>query len=55
MKLLTYNEWRAIGYQVKRGAHSYQRNAKGQPVYDREQVEEKEDFDRREQLRFDRD
>lgn len=45
MKALTYDAWQAIGYQVKRGEKSQLVN--GQRVFTRDQVEERDDFDRR--------
>lgn len=34
----TYDEWRALGYQVQRGEHSYARGPQGQALFGPEQV-----------------
>lgn len=38
MKKLTYAGWREIGYNVKAGEESIARNARGEPVFSRDQV-----------------
>jgi len=48
MKMKTYDDWRAAGYQVKRGAISQGRDKEGKALFCRKQVEERRDFDRRE-------
>lgn len=48
MKLKTYDDWRDAGYQVKKGERAAQRDTKNRPVFSREQVEERNDFDRKE-------
>lgn len=55
MKAKTYEQWKEIGYQVKRGERSTMRDAQGRPLFTREQVEESRDFDTRNGLRFERD
>lgn len=55
MKVLTYDEWRALGYQVRRGEKASGRNAQGKTTFTRDQVEEREDFDRQNNLQFERD
>lgn len=40
MKKLTYAGWREIGYQVKAGEESTSRNAAGEPVFSRDQVDD---------------
>ena len=54
MRALTYDEWRDLGYQVRKGEKSSGRNAQRQPTFTRHQVEEREDFDRQNDLRFER-
>lgn len=44
MKALTYDEWKAAGYQVMKGEKSTGRNKKGQATFTREQVQEAEDL-----------
>lgn len=54
MKALTYDEWRDLGYQVLKGEKASGRNASGKCTFTRDQVEEREDFDRQNDLRFER-
>lgn len=40
MKALTYDTWKAAGYQVRKGEKASGRNAKGEPTFTRDQVED---------------
>jgi hypothetical protein len=55
MKALTYDEWKDLGYQVRRGEKANGRNLQGKATFNRDQVEEREDFDRQNNLQFERD
>ncbi len=44
MKPLTYDEWRAAGYHVRKGQHSHTTNKQGEPTFTRDQVEETRSF-----------
>jgi hypothetical protein len=46
MKAKSYNDWRAIGYQVKRGEKATGKDRAGAPTFTRDQVEETRAFDR---------
>lgn len=46
MKAKTYDEWREIGYQVRKGEKATGRDPKtGKPTFTRDQVEESRRFD----------
>lgn len=53
MKALTYDDWRDLGYQVRKGEKASSRNPQGKALFTRDQVEEREDFDRQNGLCFD--
>lgn len=55
MKDGTYDEWLERGYHVKRGEKATGHNQKGQATFKRSQVEEDDNFDRRNSLRYERD
>lgn len=55
MKALTYDDWRALGYQVRKGEKASGRNPQGKTTFTRDQVEERDDFDRQNNLQFERD
>lgn len=43
MKDKTYDEWRQLGYQVRKGEKATGRNKKLEPTFTREQVDERFD------------
>lgn len=53
MKFKTYEEWRELGYQVRRGEKSQFMD--GRCVFSREQVDERDDFDKRNGFRFEKE
>jgi len=55
MKDETFEDWKILGYRVKRGEKATGRNKAGVATFKREQVEEDENFDRRNNLHFERD
>lgn len=55
MKAKTYDEWKELGYQVKRGEKASGRLPTGKGTFTREQVEENDFFDRQNNLRFECD
>lgn len=44
MKAKTYDEWKELGYQVRRGEKSSGRDRSGAATFTREQVEEQNDI-----------
>ena len=57
MKFKTYDEWRELGYQVRRGEKaSIVSSPNGiQHVFSRDQVDERDDFDKRNGFRFEKE
>lgn len=55
MKDETFDDWKILGYRVKRGEKATGRNKAGVATFKREQVEEDDGFDRRNNLRFERE
>lgn len=55
MKSLTFDEWKALGYQVRRGEKASGRNKQGKATFNRDQVDEDGNFDRQNGLHFERD
>jgi hypothetical protein len=55
MRALTYDEWKSAGYFIKKGERSQQKNRQGEPTFTRDQVEEWRNFDRENNLRYERD
>ena len=55
MKFLTFDEWKALGYRVRRGEKASGRNKQGKATFTRDQVDEDESFDRQNGLHFERD
>lgn len=52
MKRLTYDDWKALGYQVRKGEKATGRDPRtGAPTFTREQVDDRED----DHLRHDED
>ena len=45
MKALTFDEWKDLGYRVRRGEKSTGRNKQNKPIFTRDQVEEDSTFD----------
>ena len=43
MKAMTFEDWKLLGYYVKKGEKATGRNEKGKPTFTREQVEDSED------------
>ena len=53
MKAKTYEDWQDAGFQVKRGEKAVARDPRThKPLFTRDQVEERDDFDRKNDLRF---
>ena len=42
MKDMTFNDWKLLGYSVKKGEHSKKKDSCGNPLFTREQVEDSE-------------
>jgi hypothetical protein len=55
MKDKTFDEWKQLGYTVIKGQRSHCRNKFNKPTFTRDQVEETEDFDRQNDLKFERE
>jgi hypothetical protein len=55
MKSLTFDEWKALGYRVRRGEKASGRNKQGKAAFTRDQVDEDESFDRQNGLRYEQD
>lgn len=56
MKMRTYDEWRELGFQVRRGERASGYDARRHlALFSRDQVEERDDFDRRHGFRFEKE
>lgn len=44
MKMKTYDQWKELGYQVKKGEVSNHRDKQGRAVFSRDQVREQYDL-----------
>ncbi len=55
MKSLTFDEWKAAGFRVRKGEKATGRNHQGQATFTRDQVKSDEDFDRQNNLRIERE
>ncbi len=55
MKAKTFDEWKAAGFRVRKGEQATGRNPQGRATFTRDQVDGDDAFDRRNDLRFERD